>query len=185
MRPLPRIVILILIAALALIPLHALAKGAPVKIVISGAGVSGEVVISDAARLEAFTAMNSNYNLVASAPDVDLSSGYRIDRYMVEDSLWDTHTYYADPEGGLGYLFCNGSKVLGSQNREKWFRATPEADQVMREVIADAAIPDVPDTALPSVPPMLLAGLAGLGAVLLGIGAIFEVRRRRGISAAV
>jgi hypothetical protein len=140
MRPLRyRHLMIILTTAVALMPFSAvLAKGPPAKVVISGPGIS-EATITDPALLEQFTIgrFESQLRIMDTAPAVASGTGYRVDRYLVEGSLWDTLTYYPDPEGGAGYIYYDGNKYPGlyAANRGLWFRASADGDAAMQQTI--------------------------------------------------
>ena len=160
-----------LILGLAPIPLHAaLAKGVPVKVVITGPGIAGEVEIVSPALLNTFASgrfeqlsrmMGKDINF---RPDVDLGEGYRIDRYLVEGSVWDTLTYYRDPEGGEGYILYEGNESIYSRLKGRWYRATPQADAAMHQVLKEYVKPRI----VPALSPnLVIVGVPVMGVITL------------------
>ena len=75
-----------------------LTKGAFVKVVITGPGIDGSLEITDPKMLEVFAFFKHPDRLMSRSPafepGVELGESYWIDRYLVENSVWDTLTYY-------------------------------------------------------------------------------------------
>ena len=159
-------------------------KGAFVKVVMIGPGMDDELVITDPTILEVFAFFNHPDRMMSRSadfkPGVELGEGYRIDRYLVENSVWDTLTYFPDPAGGEGYLYYNGSKYPAmTPDHGLWFRATPEGEAVIRQVIGAYLEPAVPQVPTSSFSPLIMGTVAGFMMFFLSIAFAARARQTR------
>ncbi|MEO8394397.1 MAG: hypothetical protein ABI700_15500 [Chloroflexota bacterium] len=122
----------------------ALAKEAPQKVTISGAGLLSEVVLTgDQDRLNtlAMMTLEDYYTRSANAPAGISGDGYLITRYLQESPTrliaFDTVRYYPDPAGGRGYIYFLGIANGSSDYDHHWFRANPAGEATLQALIAE------------------------------------------------
>ncbi|HLF87985.1 MAG TPA: hypothetical protein VI451_03510 [Anaerolineales bacterium] len=183
-RFIPLILFLALISTQSGLAKSGLANGALVKVAITIPRMDNQLVITDPTVLEAFTFFNHPERILSRSPDfkpsVELGEGYRIDRYLVENSVWDTLTYYPDPKGGNGYIYYNGSKYPAmTPDHGLWFRASPEGDAAMRQMIAAYLEPSATPASSPSLGPVFIGTLAVLMMFVLIVSIAAQARRTR------
>jgi hypothetical protein len=136
--------ICLVIVALLVVVGPVAAKGAPVRVSITGPGIDGEIVVTEPELLEALGLYQFN-DLARriDAPAEPPSNGYRIYRYMMDgESSWDSLTYYPDPAGGLGWLYFDGlNPAIGStQGQGEWYRPSEAGAAAMRQILTDAGV---------------------------------------------
>jgi hypothetical protein len=134
-----RLIAAILISALFLMcASQVLAKGAPAKVIITGPGLTGEVLITDPKLLQAFSFFqfeDINHQIMApTSPD----EGYIVTRYVQDRSqAWDRVIYYPQPAGVAAIAFLEG--LIGSSSTEfdgQWYQVSSEGDTAMRQLLA-------------------------------------------------
>jgi hypothetical protein len=174
----------LLLALLALIPLHAaLAKGPPDKITITGPGIAEPIKVTHSNRLYAFSFYQFNdLTRRIESPDISLSDGYHITRYIEDKGrliVWDRLTYYLDPAGGPGFIFFDGldPSIGSTEGQGEWFLSTEEGGAAMRQILSDYAPPSniAPQTA--PISPVAWLGALGLVGLLAAVG--LRMRRAR------
>jgi hypothetical protein len=155
-----------------LLSIPAQAKGGAVKVVLSGPGWYGELVVEDPGLLGHLG--TASFEDVESSPEIppDLGAGYLLDRFgdSGEGALpFDRVVYFPDPAGGRGYVYYLETVNGDGPYDGRWFHATPEGEAAIQAVfdahgvLASAppvnreSAPEWVRTALSLVPP--LAGI--------------------------
>ncbi len=129
------------------VSLPAEAKGPPDLVTITGPGIAGEIRVTAAEELLAFSFYQFNdLGRRIEAPEGDLGRGFRITRWIHNTGRsglkeWDYLTYYPNPDGGLGYLFFDGlDPAIGStQGQGEWYRPSVDGDAAMKRLLARAS----------------------------------------------
>lgn len=153
------------------------------RIDISGPGINGVASVTDAELLKPMT-IGGFMDFSRSLPEPQgLAEGYELHRYFLnaDGSYWDFDRvmYYPDPAGGPGYVnYLEGIGYGPAHNAGKWFRATPEGEAAMQNILRAIMAPA--SVAAPQLAPMfnawpLLIALAL--AALLAVGGIVLQRR--------
>jgi len=134
---------LVLIGVL-LLAQAALAKGPPQKVTISGEGLLSEIIlVGDTDKLGALGMMvlEDYTTRSANAPESISGEGYLITRFFEESPkryvAFDSVRYYPDPAGGSGYINFLGITGGSSDYDGKWFRASPQGEAILKDLIAD------------------------------------------------
>ena len=151
------------------------AKGPPGKLVISGPGLKGELVITDSDLLDHFW-MNKfvDFDNQIDEPR-GIKDGYEIVRYYPVGAglkAIDKFVYYPHPGGEGGYIFYDGiiDKMFiygGSPFDGHWFNVTEEGDPVIREILEDQGVRLVDSSTRNYVP--------GNGVTWLGYGGLIAL----------
>jgi hypothetical protein len=109
------------------------------EVEVSGPGIEGVAVVTGDSlggmTIENFT----DFSNTVEAP-AQLGAAYALHRYFWDETgqLWDFDRviYTFDPAGGPGYVFYEeGVGFEPSHNEGKWFRATPQAAEIMRGIL--------------------------------------------------
>jgi hypothetical protein len=177
---------LILIAALALIPLSvALAKGPPEQVTISGPGIDGEITIANSNVLNAFSFYQFNdLTRIMDEPPQVTGEGYKITRWLTQRRQgkyqlfpWDYLTYYPDPAGGPGYIFFDGldPSIGGTEGQGEWFLASEAGGAAIQDIINSNVAAPSTSSAVPVAVP-IMAVLTGL---IVASAVVLEFRARR------
>jgi hypothetical protein len=138
-----KLIAIIVVSGLLLITAGAAFAKGPITVTISGPGLKGAVVVSDPdvkGWLLTFQLEDLGAQVSESQVPQNLGEGYEITRTYLDENgaavAVDRSMYYADPEGGRGYLFYKGMDAPGeSSEANKWFRATDGGDMTVREVL--------------------------------------------------
>ncbi len=159
----------------------------PQKVIISGPGIHGEVVITDPALLAGLQLGGVEDFAAGAIPKPPVSTGYTIQRFFDGAHFnFGRLTYYPDPAGGRGYLyFEDGPHIDGhTPYHQQWLRVRAGAEAVLQRLLATAEAPaggnaratglanrTMLDVAVPAM--FVVLGLAGL------TGLVISRRRRR------
>jgi hypothetical protein len=137
----------------------ALAKGPPDKVTIQGPGIAEAIEITDPQTLNAFSffqfeAVDENNRRGIDEPP-NIGEGYLVTRYIerMDGSVrpWDELHYYLTSDGERDYIFLDG--LIGDSSTEfdgRWYHASPEGQQVMRQVLADSGVAQLAPQTLPA-----------------------------------
>lgn len=135
-------VLVLMLAGMALALPAALAKGPPNRVLITGPGIGGEIVITDALLLQwmALGKFDDLFSGDIDAPDdLDEESGYEIVRqYAIAGGnfmTFDRIMYYPHPDGELGYIHYVGLEHGGSEYDGRWFHITPEGEAILTALL--------------------------------------------------
>jgi hypothetical protein len=145
--------IIILSGLVALLPANLLlAKGNWDKVVIESDTLPESIIVTDPALLAGLSlpVFQDFQTGGVEAPDLD-GAGYALTRYGYDEArdkfiAFDFIHYYADPEGGLGYVYYDGLVNGWSEYDGKWFRATAEGQQTIETLLGISDTPDQIDT---------------------------------------
>ncbi len=161
----------------------ALAKGPPSKVTISGPGLVGEVEITDPKLLRAFSFfLFVNIEQRIEAPS-EPGEGYVVTRYIengAELIPWDRAIYYPHPTDELGVVFLEG--LIGPSSTQfdgYWYRASPEGDTAMRQILAKHLATPAQATPWPTLSQIAPTAIfaSGLMALVALMGVAVKARR--------
>ncbi|MBI5960649.1 MAG: hypothetical protein HY866_18060 [Chloroflexi bacterium] len=159
-----RLGLVLLIVLLAVLVPPAAAKGPPDRIVITGPGIAGELVIEDRPTLDALSmGMEDFLSVIPQEIPANLGPGYTIKR-LFKDGLhytpFDTAVYHPDLSGEGGRVLFVGIYNGWTEYDGIWYAAQPEGDRVIRQILADhGVVLDVTES-LP-VPALILVNDSG------------------------
>jgi len=124
------------------------AKGPPGKLVISGPGLKGELVITDPVLLDHFWMSKFiDFDNQIDEPR-GIKDGYEITRYYPVGTglkAIDKFVYYPHPGGEGGSIFYEGiiDKMFiygGSPFDGQWYNVTEEGDPVIRKILGEHGV---------------------------------------------
>jgi hypothetical protein len=144
----------------------------PDKALISGAGLTGEVEITDPDILKALKlGAIEDFEQGMVAPPQDLGEGYRITRYFYDGTFnFGVLHYYPNPAGGTGYVrFEDGPDLQGNhtQYNGQWFHVTPEGEAAMQRLFTQMGAQPASTPVASGGAPVIVSLLAAIGGVLL------------------
>jgi hypothetical protein len=143
-----------------------LAKGDFSGVILSGGGLSEPIIITDPA-LHTFFAF-SDFAKRISPPAIQ-GDGYLISRGWPDDNgqfaAWDSLRYYPNADSAGGAIYYVGLIDGSSEYDHHWFVVSPDADAVLRRLIAEHS----PVAGRPLPESVILASLFVL--IILGLAA--------------
>jgi hypothetical protein len=154
-RGLVKIIVLVVVLLLASASI-AFAKGPMDKVVITGPGLKGEIVITDLPTRDALGYLGAIDLARGAIPKPNVSNGYHVVGYIFDGATykaWEGYTYYPDAAGAMSYIDYEGlvDPNMSSEFDGRWYYATSEADRALRDVIAKNATP-APNSSLLLLP---------------------------------
>lgn len=156
------------------LPTASEAKGIPTQVLITGGQLPGQIKLTDPAMTQHF-GLGVFMQIPNAIQPQTFTNGYVIDA----EGGWDSKTYYPDPNGALGYVYYKGLTNGSSEYDRKWFRATPEGEAAMRQVLSQQeSSSSVAQESMPSQSELLTA-VGILSIFVLSAAGFVLVRRAR------
>lgn len=127
----------------------------PLRVLISGPGIEGQVEVKDAAALAIFR-LGALEDVDAASPvKPQVGAGYKIVRFFGGDEFdFARLTYYSDPSGGRGFVyFEDGPMMQGNHTpyNQTWLHTKTDGEQKLRALLKqlgakldDAAPAEIP-----------------------------------------
>ncbi len=141
--------ILIFTMMLLALALPANTKGIANRVIISGEGIEGEIIVSDPQALMPLSmGILENFQSGVIDPpfeNPDSMPAYELKRYLRTQgenyTQFDSVRYYPDPVGGRGYVYYVGIHNGWSEYDGKWFLVQPEGESVLKHLLSQQVSP--------------------------------------------
>jgi WD40 repeat protein len=131
-----------------------LAKGAWGKVTITGQGLSEAIEVTDPQLLDSLSLGMFQDTASGAIQTPQVAGGsYELLRGWDENGKFvpfDRVHYYADPEGGTGYLYYDGLVNGWSEFDHHWYRVTKAGEAAMQQIFAENGVPPFDPNQTPS-----------------------------------